>query len=230
MSDLERYSKIDTVMPREFVLLQGTGCRWKKCKFCDYYSDCSSNPYDINREILAKVSGVYGVLDIINSGSAMELDDATINEIRRVADEKNIHTLWFEAHWMYHKVLDKFASNFPNQVVKFRCGAETFDKDVRNAWNKGIPDEIGAKEIAQYFKGICLLVGVEGQTKDEILNDLALAKQYFEYYSVNLFVPNSTDTKRDENLAKWFISDVAPELRNENGVEVLIDNTDLGVG
>lgn len=230
MSDLERYAKIDTVMPREFVLLKGTGCRWKKCKFCDYYIDNSSNPFSVNREVLSKVSGVYGVLDVINSGSAIELDDDTIKEIRRVADNKNIHTLWFECHWMYHSQLDKFASNFPNQKVKFRCGAETFDKDVRNSWNKGIPDDIGAKEIAKYFSGICLLVGVEGQTKQEILDDLKFAKQYFEYYSVNLFVENTTGLKRDNELAQWFINEIAPSLRKEKGCEVLIDNTDLGVG
>ena len=28
---MDRYSLIYTKMPREFVLLQGTGCRWGKC-------------------------------------------------------------------------------------------------------------------------------------------------------------------------------------------------------
>ena len=42
---MDRYSLIHTKMPREFVLLQGMGCKWKKCTFCDYHEDVSENPY-----------------------------------------------------------------------------------------------------------------------------------------------------------------------------------------
>ena len=98
---MERYAVIHTVMPREFVLLQGTGCSWKRCTFCDYHGDLSDEPFAVNREVLAQVQGVYGVLDVINSGSAMELDPLTIKMIKEVVKQKNIHTLWFEAHYMY---------------------------------------------------------------------------------------------------------------------------------
>lgn len=87
-------------MPREFVLLQGRGCHWRKCTFCDYHSDSSDNPYEVNREVLQRVTGEYGVLDIINSGSAMELDNETIELIKQVVREKKIDTIWFEAHYM----------------------------------------------------------------------------------------------------------------------------------
>ena len=66
-------------MPREFVLLQGTGCRWRKCSFCDYHEDVSPVPYEVNRLVLEQVTGQYGVLDVINSGSAMELDEETLS-------------------------------------------------------------------------------------------------------------------------------------------------------
>ena len=95
---MNRYSLIHTKMPREFVLLQGRGCRWRKCTFCDYHSDSSDNPYEVNREVLQRVTGEYGVLDIINSGSAMELDNETIELIKQVVREKKIDTIWFEAH------------------------------------------------------------------------------------------------------------------------------------
>ena len=36
---MQRYSLIHTKLPREFVLLQGTGCRWRQCTFCDYHTD-----------------------------------------------------------------------------------------------------------------------------------------------------------------------------------------------
>ena len=69
---VDRYSVIHTKLPREFVLLQGTGCRWRKCTFCDYHEDVSERPFEVNRSVLQQVTGVYGVLDVINSGSAYE--------------------------------------------------------------------------------------------------------------------------------------------------------------
>ena len=109
---MERYSLISTKMPREFVLLQGTGCRWKKCTFCDYHEDVSENLFEVNAPVLRQVTGQYGVLDIINSGSGMELDEQTISLIKEVVKEKQIHTLWFEAHYMYRKKLKAFAEKF----------------------------------------------------------------------------------------------------------------------
>ena len=119
---MDRYALIHTKMPREFVLLQGAGCRWKKCTFCDYHEDVSSSPFAINEPVLRQVTGHYGVLDVINSGSAMELDDDTLALIKEVVREKRIHTLWFEAHYMYRKKLKAFAEKFEGVSVKVRCG------------------------------------------------------------------------------------------------------------
>ena len=105
---MNRYSKILDKMPREFVLLQGKGCRWRRCEFCDYHSDVSDDPFEVNRQVLEQVTGEYGVLDVINSGSAFELDDRTIEMLRRVIVEKKIHTLWCEMHWMYRHRLKEF--------------------------------------------------------------------------------------------------------------------------
>ena len=75
---MERYALIEEKFPREFVLLQGTGCRWGKCCFCDYHQNVSENPFEINRSVFLQVTGLHGVLDVINSGSGIELDKATI--------------------------------------------------------------------------------------------------------------------------------------------------------
>ena len=92
---MQRYSVIETKLPREFILLQGRGCVWKKCTFCDYHTDTSINPYIVNRPILQQVTGKYGVLDIINSGSAPELDTQTIEHIKQIVKDKNIPGLQF---------------------------------------------------------------------------------------------------------------------------------------
>ncbi len=217
-------------MPREFVLLQGQGCRWKQCTFCDYHTDVSADPLAVNSEVLGCVTGVYGVLDIINSGSAMELDEQTIADIKRVVKEKHIHTLWFEAHYMYRNQLAKFAEQFEGVEVKFRCGVESFDGSLRQQWNKGIAASVTAQDVAKYFQGVCLLCCTQGDSKERILKDIALAEQYFEYASVNVFCENSTSLKRDNALAKWFVEEVYPNLKDSNKIEVLVENTDLGVG
>lgn len=227
---MKRYALIHTKMPREFVLLQGTGCRWGQCTFCDYHSDTSDNPFAVNEPILRQVTGKYGVLDIINSGSAMELDEKTINLIREVVREKHIHTLWFETHYMYRKKLADFAHLFAPAQVKFRCGVETFSPTLRNHWRKGIPTDVTAEDVAKHFQGVCLLCCTEGENRDHILTDIALARQHFEYFSVNVFCNNSTSVRQDKALAQWFASEVYPQLEEDIKVEVLMENTDLGVG
>ena len=227
---MDRYALISTKMPREFVLLQGTGCRWRKCTFCDYHEDVSERPFEVNEPVLRQVTGQYGVLDVINSGSAMELDEETIALIKEVVKEKRIHTLWFEAHYMYRKKLASFAEQFAPTKVKFRCGVETFDPILRDAWKKGIPSSVSVQDIAQYFQGICLLCCTQGETKEHILKDIELAKEHFEYFSVNVFCNNHTSVKQDKDLATWFAKEVYPLIKDEPGIEVLMENTDLGVG
>lgn len=227
---MDRYSLIHTKMPREFVLLQGTGCKWKKCTFCDYHEDVSSHPFQVNEPVLRQVTGRYGVLDVINSGSAMELDADTLNLLRKVVREKHIHTLWFEAHYMYRHKLARFAEQFAPARVKFRCGVETFDATLREQWHKGIPSSVGVEDIARYFQGVCLLCCTQGESKERILADIELAKANFEYFSVNVFCNNSTCIKQDTELASWFAREVYPQIKDVPNLEVLMENTDLGVG
>ena len=267
---MNRYSKISDKMPREFVLLQGTGCKWQQCTFCDYHTDVSDDPFEVNRQVLEQVTGEYGVLDVINSGSAFELDDRTIDLLQRIIVEKNIHTLWCEMHWMYRNRLKQFTERIlsgivqysspalggvpqredrvdsflilspkaqrpsvPNSsfiTIKFRCGIETFNPQLRQQWHKGVPLTVIPEDVARYFQGICLLCCVEGQTKDTILKDIELAQQHFEYFSVNLFCNNTTAVRRDESLVKWFIQEVYPTIKDNPKIEILIENSDLGVG
>lgn len=227
---MNRYARIAVKKPREFVLLQGSGCRWGKCSFCDYHTDTTDDPFSVNRAVLAQVTGCFGVLDVINSGSAMELDEQTICLLRTIIRDKQIHTVWFEAHYMYRHRLADFARQFSHATVKFHCGIESFDPVQRARWNKGIPADVTPEDIAAYFQGVCLLCCTVGERRQRILDDIAIARRHFEYCSVNLFCNNHTAERRDEELVAWFRAEVYPRLREEERVEVLIDNTDLGVG
>lgn len=227
---MDRYAVIRTKLPREFVLLQGTGCRWGKCTFCNYHTDVSDNPFAVNCEVLACVTGETGVLDVINSGSAMELDAQTLQMLKDVVRDKGIHTLWFEAHFMYRNRLEAFAAQFAPAKVKFRCGIESFDVAQRKNWNKGVPEWVTAADVARYFAGICLLCCTDDDTPHRIAADIETAKQYFEYFSVNLFCNNGTAVKRNDELVAWFTQNIYPCIKDDERVEVLIENTDLGVG
>lgn len=98
---MERYSIINEKNSREIVLLRGSGCVYRKCIFCDYYTDrCSDEDenFRLNKAVLEKVTGIFGDLEVINSGSVFELDKKTLDFIKQVCKEKKINTIHFEAH------------------------------------------------------------------------------------------------------------------------------------
>ena len=131
---------------------------------------------------------------------------------------------------MYRHRLEEFARLFAPATVKFLCGVESFDAALRSGWAKGIPTSVTAADVARYFKGVCLLCCTAGDSRERIIEDIATAKKYFEYFSVNLFCNNSTTVKRDEALASWFVKELYPTLKDDAQIEVLIENSDLGVG
>jgi hypothetical protein len=226
---MNRYARITEKFPREFLLLKGRGCFHGKCLFCDYHLDACDDPFAENRRALDRVTGEFGTLDIINSGSVHELDEQTLRYIQKITEQKNIGTLWFEAHYAYRARLEEIRRRFPNRTVKFRTGVESFDDGFRRAMNKGMPDVL-PEEVRQHFDGVCLLVGVLGQTRESIERDVGIAARLFEYFSVNLFCPNTTPVERDAALAAWFLRELCPRLQHLANCEVLLNNTDLGVG
>ena len=83
--------------------------------------------------------------------------------------------------------------------------------------------------MASFFDSICLMVGIKGQTKEMIRNDIAILKQYFSHGTVNVFNNNSTPIRRDEELVRWFMEEYR-WLLDDPDVEVLYNITDFGVG
>ena len=87
MENPVRYSVITEKNPREIVMLRGSGCRFLRCRFCDYHLDSSRDQAAndrINKEALSHVTGQYHSLEVINSGSFLELSEETMAEIERV--------------------------------------------------------------------------------------------------------------------------------------------------
>ena len=107
MSELVRYARIHAHMNREFLLLQGEGCVWRKCAFCDYYDDVSDDPFSVNKPIIDRITGVYGVVDVINSGSVFEIDSCTMDYLRRTLMEKGVQIPFPQVTVSYRKEAKK---------------------------------------------------------------------------------------------------------------------------
>lgn len=230
---MERYSIIDKKYKREIVLLKARPCKWGKCRFCDYIED---NEIDeekidkINKKVLEKVTGKYGVLEVIDSASFFELTENTKKMIREIVNEKNIHTLFFECHWIYRKKVNEIKKYFKNQKIIIKTGVETFDNDFReNHLKKGSSFKT-YKDVLKYFDSPCLMVGIKGQTKEMIDKDMDIILNNFSHATVNVFNENSTDVKRDDELVKWFLEKYHDKLKENPKIDYLYNITDFGVG
>lgn len=226
-----RYNKILGKNSREIVLLKSRPCAWGRCFFCDYIHDNSRNEneiLEINKQILSNVTGEIGVLEVINSGSAFELPKETLEDIKKVIEQKGIRKLFLESHYIYKERLDELRDFFGIPII-FKCGIETFDHEFRNSYlKKGIKFD-DPSEVASYFRSVCLMVGIKGQTKEMIRRDIEILEKYFDYGCVNVFINNTTPVKRDEDLVQWFYDEFSYLEENRN-IEVLWNNTDFGVG
>ncbi|CDZ74371.1 hypothetical protein ING2D1G_0176 [Peptoniphilus sp. ING2-D1G] len=227
-----RYSKILEKQKREIVLLVGRPCFWGKCTFCDYIDDNSRDDeymINFNREVLENVTGEFGKLECINSGSVFELPLQTLQDIKNKAKEKNIATLIFEAHFAYKDRLSEIKDFFNETKVLFKIGVETFDKDFREKVLNKNAKFTEVEEVEKYFDAPCLLVGVEGQSRKMIDRDMEIIKNHFRWATINIFVENTTDVKRDDALVKWFM-DKYGYLKDDPRIDFLYENTDFGVG
>ena len=228
---MERYNRITNKNFREIVLLKAKPCAWGKCRFCDYIDDNSENIPEmvrLNREVLSHVTGEFGVLEVIDSASCFELPEETLQDIKKVVDEKKIKKLFFESHWMYRKRLNEMREFFGIPIV-YKIGIETFDYDFREKTLNKHADFRTPEEVAALFDSICLMVGIQGQTKEMIRNDISVLKKYFRHGTVNVYNNNTTPIKRDEELVRWIMEEYR-WLLDDPEVEVLYEITDFGVG
>lgn len=232
---MERYAVIQEKNPREIVLLRGTGCKWRRCRFCDYHKDFSRDTeenYQMNQQVLQRVTGTYKCLEVINSGSFGDLDDKTIHEILRICAEKAICTVHMECHWRDRDEVAAIRERFGNEGIKVRVkiGVETFDAPYRETFlHKGI-DETDPAKISELFDECCLLVGLPGQTKDGMIRDIETGLQYFDRVCVNMMNKNGAEVQPDADVCSLFVREIAPRWSDHPRVDILLQNTDFGVG
>jgi hypothetical protein len=227
-----RYSFIEQKEIREIILLKSRPCFWGKCTFCDYILDNSVSLEEIDRinsSIIKQVQGVSGTLEIINSGSCFELTDKTIKMIKDCVKAREIKKLWFESHWNYRKKFANFKKQFGSDVqVLFKVGVETFNAPFREKILKKGASDLTIDEAVKFCDAVCIMVGIKGQTREMISEDIDIISKKFKKACINVFVENSCSLKADPELIAWFKEKYQYLEKNQN-IDILFDNKDFGV-
>lgn len=226
---MRRYGLIESKNKREIVLLQGLGCRYKACRFCDYYYDVSAQSDELNAAALSEVSGKYGILEVINSGSFGELSELSLERIRETTWHKGIHTLIFECHYLYREEIAWLREYFSSFKIRVKLGLESFDYHLREALLKKGIKEHRDEEIARDFDEANFLVGVEGQNLEMIKYDLEMGLKLFDRICVNVMCDNSK-MKTNKELIAEFMQKIYPFYCENERIDFLLENTDFGVG
>ncbi|MFO0973237.1 MAG: radical SAM protein [Phycisphaerae bacterium] len=240
-ASLRRYARYTVApRPREVVLLRGLPCVWSRCTFCDYIADNTADTGEIRRVAdaeLARVTGEFGRLQVINSGSIQELPADVRADIRRLIAKRAIREFYTESYWAYRRDFDAMRRYFavehadgPPTRVHLFLGVETFDDRLRNGvLNKAMRWD-SVDEVAAATDSINLLVGFRGQTRDSVRRDIDLLLEKFHFGIVNLFTSNSRSAQlMDDEIRQWFCEEFA-WLRDHPRVDLLRHSSDFGVG
>lgn len=176
------------------------------------------------------MTGIFGDLEVINSGSVFELDTDTLDLIREVCLEKRISTIHFESHYLYREQIPALRQRFREFDLKMKLGLETFDYSFREQiLKKGIPHR-EPEMISRHFQEANFLFGISGQTYASMKNDIETGLACFERICINIMCPNSTSIPPDRNVISTFMEKLYPEYRDDCRVDILVENTDFGVG
>lgn len=230
-----RYSLITEKNKREIVMLRGHGCSWRRCRFCDYHLDSSKDleaNFSLNRQVLTQVTGKYHKLEVINSGSFVDLDENTLQLIETICFERQITQLHFECHWLHRHEISSFRKRLEEKgiTLKLKTGVETFDPLFRECYlSKGI-DTDHPQEIARYFQEVCLLQGIPGQTEESMKRDIEIGLAYFERICINIMTENSSPVKPDPKVISIFKKNIYPAYIHNPRIDILLNNTDFGIG
>ena len=152
--------------------------------------------------------------------------------IKETCFHKKISQLHFECHWMHRESIPQFKKFFhENDInIKIKTGVETFDSLFRESYlDKGITTDKPA-EIAKWFDEVCLLFGLPGQTIESMEQDIKTGLHYFERICINIMQKNSRPIQPDPKIIQQFLDCLYPKYKNNPRVDILLNNTDFGVG
>ena len=80
------------------------------------------------------------------------------------------------------------------------------------------------------FDEVCLLFGLDGQTEDSMRHDIETGLTYFERVCINIMVENTARIKPSPPVIETFMKKLYPVYKDNERVDILLNNTDFGVG
>ncbi len=230
---MNRYSKITEKRRREIVLLRGHGGAFPSCAFCDYHNDACSDDaanFALNKSVLDQVTGEFGEIEVINSGSVFELDDQSLDYLAEISKKRGISIIHFEAHDKFRSRIPALRQRFDAFELKMKIGIESFDAPFREkVLTKGIASTDPAEICAGFQEGN-LLFGIAGQTKESMEHDIQIGLKYLERICINIMTENTTAIKPDPLVINIFIEEIMPRYLDDERVDILLNNSDFGVG
>ena len=85
-------------------------------------------------------------------------------------------------------------------------------------------------KIATDFDEVCLLFGLEGQTEASMQSDIETGLSHFKRVCINIMTENTTPIKPCPQVIACFIKKLYPIYKENACVDILLENTDFGVG
>ena len=164
--------------------------------------------------------------------SIFELNKRSFGKLLEVCIKKNVKRLIIESHYMYKKQIEELRNKCKelNIQLQVKGGVETFNADFREkVLNKGFGYPT-IEELKKVFDVVNLLVGVQGQTIEQIENDINIGIQNFDRVCVNVYKEMDDIMPADEELKSRFIKEIYSKYKDYENVDILIENTDFGVG
>ena len=80
------------------------------------------------------------------------------------------------------------------------------------------------------MSAVCCLDSPPGQTVESMQRDVETGLANFDRVCVNIMVENRTAVKPDSSVIRAFCEQVEPLYRENPRVDILMENTDFGVG
>lgn len=188
--------------------------------------------YQINFRALERVTGEFGVLEAINSGSIFELNEKSFRRLLEVCKKRKIKRLIVESHYMYKShIMDlKERCSKLGITLQVKGGVETFDSEFREKiLNKGFGYP-SLSDLQEVFDIVNLLVGVKGQTLEQVEDDIKVGMENFDRVCVNLYKEMEDIMPADEELKRRFMQSIYPTYKDFENIDILVENTDFGVG
>ena len=72
--------------------------------------------------------------------------------------------------------------------------------------------------------------GVDGESLAQMERDVEVGLAHFKRICINIMVDNGTAVKRSDDVVKLFMEAIYPAVKDDPRVDVLLNNTDFGVG